>query len=80
MRDPKAPIRISLYAPDGRMGIALRDAIDADPDFLWDQDQGDVLIDFSSSEVTTLIELLTRLLGAIETELANEPQKARSAR
>ena len=50
MRDPKAPIRISLYAPDGRMGIALRDAIDADPDFLWDQDQGDVLIDFSAPD------------------------------
>jgi DNA-binding MarR family transcriptional regulator len=39
-----------------------------------------VLDDFSSSEVTHLIELLTRLLGAIETELSGDPQKVRSTR
>jgi 4-hydroxy-tetrahydrodipicolinate reductase len=48
MRSTDAPIRISLYAPDGRMGRAIRDAIDADAGFVWDQDHGDVLIDFSA--------------------------------
>ena len=39
-----------------------------------------VLGDFSTSEVTTLISLLTRLIARIEAEPVGPPQKARSAR
>lgn len=50
MRSTDAPTRITLFAPDGRMGRAIRDAIDADAAFEWDQDRGDVLIDFSAPD------------------------------
>lgn len=39
-----------------------------------------VLTDFSSHEVTTLIELLTRLLGAVESEIAKTGQRAGSGK
>ena len=45
MGETDQPLRISLFAPDGKMGKAL--AIAEDPDFAIDQDHGDVLIDFS---------------------------------
>jgi 4-hydroxy-tetrahydrodipicolinate reductase len=48
MRSPDQPIRISLFAPDGRMGKAIAAAIAEDSDFALDQDHGDVLIDFSA--------------------------------
>jgi len=41
------PIRISLVAPNGRMGKAIAAAAADDPRFALDQDQGDVLVDFS---------------------------------
>lgn len=41
-------IRISLIAPNGRMGKAIARAIDKDPRFAIDPDHGDVLMDFSS--------------------------------
>lgn len=48
MRDPDQPIRISLFAPDGRMGQAIATAVAKDPGFTIDQDHGDMLIDFSA--------------------------------
>jgi 4-hydroxy-tetrahydrodipicolinate reductase len=48
MRTSDQPIRISLIAPDGRMGKAIAKAVDENPDFAIDQDHGDVLVDFSA--------------------------------
>ena len=47
MRSADQPIRISLIAPDGRMGKAIAKAVSENPDFAIDQDHGDVLVDFS---------------------------------
>ena len=48
MRDPDQPIRISLIAPNGRMGQAIAAAAAEDPGFAIDQDHADVLVDFSA--------------------------------
>ena len=48
MRAADAPIRIALFAPNGRMGQALAAAIADDTSFAIDADRGDVLIDFSA--------------------------------
>jgi 4-hydroxy-tetrahydrodipicolinate reductase len=48
MRAADQPIRITLFAPNGRMGKAIAAAAEEDPGFLIDQDHGDVLIDFSA--------------------------------
>ena len=48
MRTADQPIRISLFAPDGRMGQAIAAAVAEDSDFTIDQDRGDVLVDFSA--------------------------------
>ena len=48
MRTADQPIRISLFAPNGRMGKAIADAVAGDAGFALDQDHGDVLIDFSA--------------------------------
>jgi len=48
MRAADQPIRISLIAPDGRMGKAIAKAVAEDPTFAIDQDHGDVLVDFSA--------------------------------
>lgn len=48
MRTADQPIRITLVAPDGRMGKALAKAVDENSNFAIDQDHGDVLVDFSS--------------------------------
>ena len=50
MRDKDQPIRISLIAPDGRMGKAIAKAIEADDRFAIDQDHADVLVDFSAPD------------------------------
>jgi 4-hydroxy-tetrahydrodipicolinate reductase len=50
MRDPDQPIRISLFAPEGRMGKAIAAAATDDHDFAIDQEHGDVLVDFSSPD------------------------------
>jgi 4-hydroxy-tetrahydrodipicolinate reductase len=42
------PIRLTLFAPNGRMGHAIAEAAAADPGFVIDPDHGDVLVDFSS--------------------------------
>ncbi len=48
MRTADQPIRISLIAPDGRMGKAIAKAVAESPGFAIDQDHGDVLVDFSA--------------------------------
>ena len=48
MRDKDQPIRISLTAPDGRMGKSIAKAVADDPAFALDQDHADVLVDFSA--------------------------------
>lgn len=51
MRTDQQPVRIALFAPDGRMGQAIQAAIAEDPGFELAKDTGDVLVDFSSPEV-----------------------------
>lgn len=48
MRTDEQPLRLSLIAPHGKMGQAIRAAVDEDPRFAIDQDHADVLVDFSS--------------------------------
>ena len=48
MRTAGQPIRISLIAPNGRMGRAIAAAIAENPDFAIDEDHGDVVVDFSA--------------------------------
>jgi 4-hydroxy-tetrahydrodipicolinate reductase len=48
MRTSEQPIRISLVAPNGRMGQAIARAVQEDERFAIDQDHGDVLVDFSA--------------------------------
>ena len=50
MRTADQPIRISLFAPNGRMGKAIAAAVAEDAGFALDQDHGDVLIDFSAPQ------------------------------
>lgn len=62
MRTADQPIRITLVAPDGRMGKAIAKAAAENPGFEIDQDHGDVLVDFSSP--AALQESLDRALSA----------------
>lgn len=48
MRTADQPIRISLFAPEGRMGKAITIAVSEDSGFEIDEDHGDVLVDFSA--------------------------------
>lgn len=48
MRTDQQPIRIALFAPDGRMGRAIASAAENDDGFVIDNDHGDVLVDFSA--------------------------------
>jgi 4-hydroxy-tetrahydrodipicolinate reductase len=56
------PIRISLFAPNGRMGQAIAAAVADDPGFAIDNAHGDVLVDFSAP--AALGESLDRALSA----------------
>jgi 4-hydroxy-tetrahydrodipicolinate reductase len=47
MRDADTPIRLTLVAPEGRMGKAIAAIVAEDDGFVIDQDQGNVLVDFS---------------------------------
>lgn len=62
MRTADQPIRISLFAPNGRMGQAIAAAVAEDPGFAIDQDHGDILIDFSAP--AALQDSLDRAVGA----------------
>ena len=48
MPTDQQPLRLTLFAPNGRMGRAIAEAVAADPGFALDPDRGDVLVDFSS--------------------------------
>jgi 4-hydroxy-tetrahydrodipicolinate reductase len=48
VRTADQPIRISLIAPNGRMGQAIAAAAAEDSGFAIDQDHADVLVDFST--------------------------------
>lgn len=50
MRTDQQPVRIALFAPDGRMGKAIQAAIAEDAGFNLDQEHGDVLVDFSAPD------------------------------
>lgn len=62
MRTEQQPVRISLFAPDGRMGRAIQSAIAEDPGFELDNENGDVLVDFSSPDA--LASSLDRAISA----------------
>src|SRR5206468_8536156 len=62
MRAADQPIRITLTAPGGRMGKAIAAAVDYDPRFTLDLDQGDVLLDFSAAAA---------LQGSLDRELSS---------
>lgn len=48
MRNETQPIRLTLIAPDGRMGRAIAEAAAEDGGFVVDPDHGDVIVDFSA--------------------------------
>lgn len=50
MRTDQQPVRIALFAPEGRMGRAIAAAAETEPRFSIDQDHADVLVDFSSPD------------------------------
>lgn len=51
MRTDQQPIRISLFAPNGRMGQAIAAAADDDSAFAIEEEgEGDVLLDFSAPD------------------------------
>jgi 4-hydroxy-tetrahydrodipicolinate reductase len=62
MRTADQPIRIALFAPEGRMGKAISNAVADDPSFSIDRDHGDVLVDFSAPDA--LRESLDRATAA----------------
>ena len=62
MRTDEQPIRLALFAPNGRMGQAIAAAVAADPAFALHPDHGDVLVDFSAP--SALEESLDRAVSA----------------
>jgi 4-hydroxy-tetrahydrodipicolinate reductase len=58
------PIRITLVAPNGRMGKAIAKAVSDNPAFAIDHENGDVLVDFSIPDA-----LRTSLDRALSTSL-----------
>jgi 4-hydroxy-tetrahydrodipicolinate reductase len=62
MPGPDQPIRIALFAPEGRMGKAVTMAVTEDQAFAIDPDRPEVLIDFSSPGA--LPESLNRAVSA----------------
>lgn len=62
MRTDQQPVRIALFAPGGRMGKAIEEAIADDAAFAVDNDHGEVLLDFSAP--TALRASLDRAVSA----------------
>ena len=48
MRSEEQPIRLTLIAPEGRMGHAIAQAAQDDGGYVIDPDHGDVIVDFSA--------------------------------
>ena len=75
MRTDQQPVRIALFAPEGRMGKAIEAAISEDPGFELDNDHGDVLVDFSGPDalrtslgraISAAVPLLVGTTGLID--------------
>ena len=75
MRTDQQPVRIALFAPNGRMGQAIQAAIAEDAGFELDNDNGEVLVDFSAPDalrasldraVSAGVPLLIGTTGLIE--------------
>ena len=62
MRAADQPIRISLTAPNGRMGQAIAAAVAENPAFALDQDHADAIVDFSAP--AALAASLNRAISA----------------
>ena len=62
MRSQVQPIRLTLIAPNGRMGQAIAEAAAEDGGFAIDPDHGDVIVDFSAP--AALQASLDRAVGA----------------
>ena len=62
MRSDEQPIRLTLIAPNGRMGRAIALAAEDDGGFAIDPDHGDVIVDFSAP--AALAASLDRAVGA----------------
>ena len=62
MRSDEQPIRLTLIAPEGRMGHAIALAAQEDGGFAIDPDHGDVIVDFSAP--AALQASLDRAIGA----------------
>lgn len=62
MRSDEQPVRLTLIAPNGRMGRAITQAAEEDAGFAIDQDHGDVIVDFSAP--AALAASLDRAVGA----------------
>lgn len=62
MRTDLQPVRLSLIAPNGRMGRAIQEAVEHEAGFILDQEHADVIVDFSSAEA--LQGSLDRAVGA----------------
>lgn len=61
MRTDRQPVRLSLIAPNGRMGKAIALAVAQDGGFAVDGDHGDVIVDFSSpAALPATLERATR--------------------
>lgn len=75
MRTDQQPVRIALFAPDGRMGRAIQAVVAEDPGFELDNEHGEVLVDFSAPDglrqsldraISAGIPLLVGTTGLIE--------------
>lgn len=81
----KPPIRITLFAPNGRMGKAIAEAAADDSGFAIDQENGDVLVDFSAPTAlqTSLDQAISRgipiLVGTTGLDEAAEQKISRAA-
>jgi 4-hydroxy-tetrahydrodipicolinate reductase len=62
MRTDQQPILLTLFAPEGRMGKAIQQAVADDPGFELSPDNGEVLVDFSAP--SALRESLDRAISA----------------
>lgn len=66
MRTDQQPIRLTLIAPDGRMGKAITSAANEVEGFLIDPDRGDVLVDFSApAALPATLERSTRAMTPV---------------
>ena len=86
MRTADQPIRISLFAPNGRMGKAIAAAVAEDGAFALDTNHGDVLVDFSAPQalqasldraVSAGIPILIGTTGLDETAAARLSEASR---